>query len=1186
MLTLPVLHALLSPDSGIRSQAETVFHSMAVPERIQALTNHLLALLSSNDDNGDDDNALIMLVAVLLRRDILKLTDPSMLKELVTPLLQCYNIGRRSSDVTKPQIGHCLAEVCSSLSILDINATVEGAAASVVAQIVASVDPREDATLRLLASLAERAPVAFAQVVTVPSLSALPTQCMLSSPTTLANMTRLVVNGAIATTVQEVALVRVAPNVDELHVDVHSPAAALGETCLLPLLGPIVSCTTDETAQLECLQALSQAAVTCPSLLTGKSHVFQATLEMCLGLAHRYAATAPDRAAVALAAMQVLTSLLSVADVRHGILTPNMAQQMAQQAIPACAQLMAQGVDRDSVQEWASEPASLMDDGMDDDLDDDDALFAESLMESFLLYLAAAALNVAMPLVQQLLQATDDWRNVRAGLAILETGLVAAPVSLGTHVPDIVKAAISMAESTSNPRVQYHAIRLLGALCETHSSVRELYGQIILSQLARALGSPVTKVSAMASLGVVAYCRGNVGGQGDDELDSGQFLTPYLTELMQSLLQPLSVNEVDSGSVTVRVRAMNAVACLAQASGNAFEPFYSQIKTGLMANIQVPQTDIATAALQSLTIVGQAVEKDLFLEDAKAVLSWIIPLLSKTTTTASGSTLTSQFSIEELSTACARISSVLGDDFVPYVEAFLPALYHQATTPPDISIEECDESGMQDTSSDHMGGDTHSTTVALPGKGLQRITINTTAIQEKAANNRVMYEMAKALGASFGPHVQKALEVFSPLLQFKYSADVRSTAAQTLSALFEVACAYGEQIGNMDVASHYFPLLAEAISGQISQEDPSDTESLYASADSLSEIFHIVFENGMKADILSGLSIAQAEVIVSRCMQTMVSCLTRRQNVSRILGGALTGEDEKEAYVSQLHGEDGLLTPLVDSTGYLLKFTKVNFIPLFEKLVVPVLGQYLSSTADVRATVASMLLYDDCVEYCGPEAAARFSTPLLQGIMPVMQEPNKYDRDLVQAAVYGIAQMARYAPSTTMNPHIQTIVHQLINMSQGSKEDCGDNLYLHEISVSALASLTLFGPFSDLKFLSNTTVTNIFLNNLPIEENFDEAKICHAGLCTLIENGSINAVSDAYQITRIIGAILSDVHQEGLDVATPDTCERLTKILYELQQQNPQEVLQAYDGLSGEAQEALSAAIQDYSHSRSNIVTP
>jgi hypothetical protein len=76
MLSDELLRALLSPDAGIRGQAETAFRSIAVPERVQALTNILLTATAATDS---DSHSVSMLIAVLLRRDILKLTDSSLL---------------------------------------------------------------------------------------------------------------------------------------------------------------------------------------------------------------------------------------------------------------------------------------------------------------------------------------------------------------------------------------------------------------------------------------------------------------------------------------------------------------------------------------------------------------------------------------------------------------------------------------------------------------------------------------------------------------------------------------------------------------------------------------------------------------------------------------------------------------------------------------------------------------------------------------------------------------------------------------------------------------------------------------------------------------------------------------------------------------------------------------------------
>jgi hypothetical protein len=479
---------------------------------------------------------------------------------------------------------------------------------------------------------------------------------------------------------------------------------------------------------------------------------------------------------------------------------------------------------------------------------------------------------------------------------------------------------------------------------------------------------------------------------------------------------------------------------------------------------------------------------------------------------------------------------------------------------------------------------TESMTLALPGRGVTKVTINTSKIQEKAQATRAVYEHAAALGAAFGPFCETCFETFLPLVNFQYSPDVRSTAAQTLAAVFDSACAHGEEVG-MQLPQKYLPLLAHAISKQIPEEDTLDMEALYALADALSEIYYIMYryradDNGRA--LLSGFSMDLAEHSVQNCIKAMVDCLERRSNITRILAGTLTGEDEREEYNEMLRSEEKLLTPLVDSVGYTLKFLGTKFVPIFAQHVAPILAPYLASNTDIRASVSAVCLFDDCVEHCGAEAAAKYSPLLLQGVILALGD-SVNDKDLVAAAIYGIAQMARCAPRQVMDSQIQTIIHRLLAITSCSKEEAEDDIYLIENAVSALASLTLFGPFSDLKFVNREVLINSFLRHLPIRQDEDEARICHAGLCGLVENGSIDLSSEAVQLVRIIGETLSLV-SEGEELATPETCSRFAHILVEMQNKVSGGVMQqAFGTLDSEAQSAINMVMQGSSR---NVVTP
>ena len=1084
-ITPEVLEALLSPNGSVRQQAESHFHALTLTYRVQGLMGRLI-------DNASPPQHQL-LSAVLLRRDILKLTDITMLQGLLSPLLQCFFASSNS----KMAIGHCLAEVVAVWNVLrDVT--------PVLAQIMAALQPsladQDVASLKLLANVAQRAPVAFTQLAIVnhnlvPSLLQQQQQQQPNlnlSPLVLEALVEVVVHAAIAT-------VSTGPNETKetathvpLVVDSNSLAATTLSVTLPTLLSRLQACSDADVVQ-KSLEHLTQAAVSCPSLIAGNVQVLQATLQACLTMPR-----AP------LAALQLVASIVSVGDVKRRILPAHAQQQLTSlvtQALLQTAQLLITTVNDDDVEDWAKEPASLVGDNA-MEREEYDTLYAESICQELLQH-HSGALPELLPLVSSWFS-HHDWKHQRAGLALMECALESTPIQLAPHAHGIVQAVLTILDqesttatatattTTINVRVHYQAVQLLGALCQTkgyNGAVQQAYAKPILERLSRAVANPCSQVSSMASLALVSYCRG--GGDADADTDGGQSesVTPYLKDVLEALVVagPLSWDRTDVGAITCQVRAMGAIACLAQATEESFQPFYTNVMPGLLGLAQRQNVDLAGAAVQAATIVGQAVGSDLFEQDAHHLMQWILPVLQQSSNENNSS---SQQPMEQLLSACARIASVLGEAFVPYVNIVLPHLLQRASEPPDVSVIEGTEAGLdQEVELDSELG-TESMTVALPGRGLTKVTINTTKIQEKSMATRAVYEHAAALGAAFGPYAETCFPVFLPLLTFQYSADVRGAAAQTLAAIFDAACLYGEQTGSMQLPQHYFPLLATALAKQVAEEDTADMEALYAMADALSEIYYIVYrykddESGRY--LLQNLNMDLANNSVQCCMKAMVTCLERRSEMTGILSsGAVTSEDEREEYIELLRLEEQLLTPLVDSVGYTLKFLGQGFVPIFAEHVVPVLGPYLATTIDVRASVSAVCLFDDCVEHCGPQAAAMYAPQLVQGVLLALQ--SNADKDLVQAAVYGISQMARHAPRTVMAEHIRTILQNLLTIASLAKDE--DNIYLVENAVSALASLTLWGPFQDLKFGNRDALTQTFLSQLPLGQDEDEAKVC------------------------------------------------------------------------------------------------
>jgi len=359
--------------------------------------------------------------------------------------------------------------------------------------------------------------------------------------------------------------------------------------------------------------------------------------------------------------------------------------------------------------------------------------------------------------------------------------------------------------------------------------------------------------------------------------------------------------------------------------------------------------------------------------------------------------------------------------------------------------------------------------VAVPGKGLQKVTINTSKIQEKAIAARGIYEHAAALGASFGPYCKVCLDTFLPLLQFKFSSELRGTAAQTISAVFEAACCHGDSVG-MALPSEYLPIVTKALAQQIAKEDDAEPEILYALAEALSDVLCSVYHRLEDASqLVSGYSNETANVVVKCCMTAMSACLGRRSKVATVLSGAdgaLSGEDEQEDLLNLLKSEDGVLVPLVDSVGYSLKFLRQAFVPIFDAEVAPILSPHLKGGHDIRARLSAVCLFDDCVEHCGAAAAAKFSPALVEGaVIGLDDRLNGQDPELKRASIYGIAQISRYSPSV-LAPYEKQILPPLLSIAGGSKaEDDDDAMAVFESTFSIFNSIHPPSGFLFLMFL-------------------------------------------------------------------------------------------------------------------------
>ena len=528
--------------------------------------------------------------------------------------------------------------------------------------------------------------------------------------------------------------------------------------------------------------------------------------------------------------------------------------------------------------------------------------------------------------------------------------------------------------------------------------------------------------------------------------------------------------------------------------------------------------------------------------------------------------------------ACARIAAVMGSQYVQFMPAVLPHILNRATEKLDISITDSENDATND---DEDGADGYS--VSIPGMGSKKIKINTTQLEEKAQAARALYEHARALGKDFGPFVESSANAFLPLVECEYASDVRSTASQALSQVFKAACLSAAENPNGQ-AQALLPVVARALTKQLAKEsDEDDIENRYAMADALSEIMWDAYEHkASNGSRVAQIAVADAREIVRQLMSLVQECLARRSTLLGEMADYSFDNDEIARCEEKAQAEADYPTHLVDSVGYQLKSLGESFAPIFRESVARPLGQLLTTSAaqnDGRARLSAVCLFDDCIEHCGTKTANSYAPTLLEGIRGALsEETNETNVELKQAAVYGISQVARHAPKALTKAKGQDLlmkVYQIAKEVETVPKSDIDHLTLVENSISAMASLALLPNSPLFRSVSDKgAMLNVFLRGLPLEEDYDEARISHAGLCDLVESNLINVQAEYGALLQIIGKILALV-SEGEEVATQETCSRLMGVVNTVQSSVDANSIQAaFSSMEGDAQQALVAAMQ------------
>ncbi|GMH20087.1 hypothetical protein Nepgr_021928 [Nepenthes gracilis] len=724
--------------------------------------------------------------------------------------------------------------------------------------------------------------------------------------------------------------------------------------------------------------------------------------------------------------------------------------------------------------------------------------------------------STILPVASDLLPAylaAPEWEKHHAALICLAQIAEGCSKVMIKNLEQIVSMVLNSFQDP-HPRVRWAAINAVGQLStDLGPDLQMQFHDRVLPALARAMDDfQNPRVQAHAASAVLNF----------SENCTPEILTPYMDGIVGKLLVLLQ-----NGKQMVQEGALTALASVADSSQELFQKYYDTVmpylKVILMNATDKSNRMLRAKSMECISLVGMAVGKEKFRDDAKQVMEVLMSLQG------------SQMEADDPTTsymlqAWARLCKCLGQDFLPYMNVVMPPLLQSAQLKPDVTITSAGSDADIDESDDES-----IETITL---GDKRIGIKTSVLEEKATACNMLCCYADELKEGFFPWIDQVAPTLVPLLKFYFHEEVRKAAVSAMPELLrsaKLAIEKGQAQGRNEsylkqLSDYIVPALVEAL-----HKEP-EVEICSSMLDALNECIQI-----------SGplLDESQVRSIVDEIKEVITASSTRKGEREQRTKAEDFDVEEGELLKEENEQEEELFDQIGDCLGTLIKIFKASFLPFFDELssyLTPMWGK--DKTAEERRI--AICIFDDVVEQCR-EAALKYYDTYLPFLLEACNDENP---DVRQAAVYGLGVCAEFGGPVFL-PLVGEALSRLNAVIRHSEATHPENVMAYDNAVSALGKICQFYRGS----IDAAQVVPLWLNCLPIKGDLIEAKVVHEQLCSMVERSDRELLGPNNQYLPKIVAVFAEVLCAGKDLATEQTASRMINLLRQLQQTLPASTL-------------------------------
>ena len=737
--------------------------------------------------------------------------------------------------------------------------------------------------------------------------------------------------------------------------------------------------------------------------------------------------------------------------------------------------------------------------------------------------------NVLAPML-----GSADWKHRHAALCTLAQSAEGCAKQMRRDPAGAVAPAVRLLQDP-HPRVRWAAINAIGQMCTDLGP--ELQARAHAAVLPGLIGvmddSGNPRVQAHAAAAVVNFAEDT-----DPEL-----LAPYMDLLLQKLLTILQ-----HGTRPVQEAALTAMASVADTAQAQFERYYDTVMPFLLHIVSTANDPayrvLRGRAIECATLVGMAVGRERFRAHAVALTEVMVALQRSGPAADEPDDCTPSYLLQGF----ARLCTVMGEEFVPYLAVVMPPLLAAAAIKPDVRVRDVEDEATQEEEDDDCQLIVH---------GDQVLAIRTSVLDEKATACDMLCCYVEQLQEGFLPYLEQTAGIMIPLLKFYLSEEVRCAAASLMPSLVKAGRASvdkglkdGQWLSSL-VAAVWDELLSALHKEPDSEVACTQLVSVAATAEAAGTL----------------LTPAQMSSLTDELLAQLGKSASRTAKFVDRTRGEEYDEEERELLADEAAAEDDLVDQVQECVASLLRAFGAAYLPFLQRLAPAILPMLQAPSATQRRI--AVCIFDDVMEFASDASGA--SGPYFDAFYPAVLAgaQDMVHHDLRQACAYGLGVCAQHCPER-FRPKAPEAVAALAATVRAPDARSDDAVDATDNAVSALGKAAEFcGDAFD-----SAPVVQLWLDYLPVRSDAAEAQAVHAQLCRFLQAGDARLLGPANERLPRVVAVIADCLAAGEPLITPATAEQMRGLLSRMQSAMPAAQLQAaWAQLTPAQQGALNAAL-------------